>query len=887
MATPDSRSSQPERVCQGKVFAGVAFYVTSTIAPDVAGGLYQVLEANGGESAAIEHATHIISDTDTFDNWRDVGNDVHIVTPSWVDRSMSAGAQQGPHFFSPNPQSLFSGFIACSGDLPDREQAAARHAITSLGGQWREALTDDSTHLFCLTANSDQYKKAIADHVHCQIRILLPQWYDDSLTTRRLISYEQYSFPDPPLLGTGAGLASVRGESMLAGECAQKTILFTTGSLDCPPERDSEAATDVWHGLRVFLSPSLVLSVEQRQAVEAMLRHGGAVIVSADQPGGSDLAAVEMCDVLVTRYRDDAVFAHALQQGKVIGTLQWLFHVDQSGRYSSPTDQLLHFPIPSWPIKGFPEQCISITNHSGLSRDYVTKLIAVTGANFTTTLTRANTQVIASSTQGKKVERARAWGIAVVNHLWLEDCLRHWKFLSPANLKYLWFPRNGDPMANLGECAIGRYTMDMWKEEQTERPGAEKPCRSPSQHSPPNGEVTDRYLNLSGVLPSADDSQSVPAAATAASMQEVDDAKACLFPMIASLPPNVLPIKRRYPKRGVTLKSKANIGTVEDEGGTAGNDLPKQERAQESDQGKSSDEPLAPHLGVSPRSKRVAARGHKRSGTEFNALPVAKRTKTKATQPNAAEPRCNEPVDSDGPESEQVDYDGSERVGIAKPRIIRDPSLARTAPNTATREVFYFATQVTISKDQAKRLVELGAKPAKKPEQVTHLIADQIVRTEKFLTSINYAPTIVNSNWVEESVKKRCLLPEEGYLLDHPAGAQKYGVHLREAVRLAKEHKATLLQGCTFYVTKSAVHDYDLVKAVVHSAGGKITARAPSLRQAQDKNSYVISHVDDRPMWDKLARQGVTIYTSDFLLNGVLRQMLPLNDKSYQLNEDA
>ncbi|EJD41924.1 hypothetical protein AURDEDRAFT_168917 [Auricularia subglabra TFB-10046 SS5] len=62
----------------------------------------------------------------------------------------------------------------------------------------------------------------------------------------------------------------------------------------------------------------------------------------------------------------------------VIGTLQWVLHVDQSGKYSAPTDQLLHFPGPSWrswPVQGFPEQYISLTNYSGVSRDYVKKLV--------------------------------------------------------------------------------------------------------------------------------------------------------------------------------------------------------------------------------------------------------------------------------------------------------------------------------------------------------------------------------------------------------------------------------------------------------------------------------------------------------------------------------
>ncbi|EJD49972.1 BRCT domain-containing protein [Auricularia subglabra TFB-10046 SS5] len=833
-----------EQVCHDHVFAGVSFYIASTVASEVSAGLCKVLKANGGESVVIELATHIISDTDAFDNWRNAGSNVFVVTPCWVDRSMTAGAQQGPQFFSPHPQKLFSGIIACSGDLLDHDKEAARLAITHFGGQWREALTDDVTHLFCLSASSDQYKKAMANRVHSQIRILLLNWLDDCLTTWRLIPYEPYSFPNPPLLGMGASLAP---------------------------------------------------------AVEAMLGHGGAEIVATNQPaeGGSDFVFLEMCDVLVTRYRDDPLFAHGLRQGKVIGTLQWVFHVDQSGKYSAPTDQLLHFPMPSWPIKGFSEQCITITNYSGVSRDYVKKLIEATGANFTATLTPRSTQVIASSTQGKKVEKAREWGIAVVSHLWLEDCLLQWKLLTPANTKYLWFPRNGDLTANLGECAIGRYTIDMWEKELTQCPGAEKPCWSPSQHSAPNSEVDDSCLALSGTLPPAGGSQSAPATTTAVTMRKVDEAS--FIPMIASLSPHLSSIKQSYTKAGDRPKAKTNIGMREDEGGayTISNDLPKPERAQGSDRDECSNEPLAQQLAeqVSLRSKRYGTitSGSKRSRTEREALPVAKRVKAGGMQSNAAVlkvTRRNKPgaeeAGSDGPESEEDEYDGpgSERVSVDKPKIILDLLPAATVPTTATGKVFYFATQVPISDHEAEVLAELGANPATKPAQVTHLIADQVVRTKKFLSGINYAPAIVNSDWVKESVEKRRLLPEEGYLLKHPASAKKYDVDLTQAVELAKGHKATLLQGCTFYITKTGVRDLDLVKAIVHSAGGKIRAGAPSLRQAREERSYVISHKDDHSMWKNLARNGVTIYTSDFLLNGVLHQKLPVNDKSYQLNEE-
>ncbi|EJD41925.1 hypothetical protein AURDEDRAFT_68088, partial [Auricularia subglabra TFB-10046 SS5] len=265
MAAHTSSSCLDDQVYQGLLFAGVAYYLSPTLAPDARTGLSYLLETNGAQSVSIKEATHVVSDTDAFDNWRDASKSVHIVTPLWVDRSVSSGVQQSPQFFSPDSKKIFSGIIACSGDV------------------------------------------------------------------------------------------------------------------------------------------------------------------------------------------------RKIAHGKVIGSLIWVFHIDQSGKYSAPTDQLLHFPVPSWPIEGFPQLYISATNYSGALRDYVKKLLAVTGANWTASLTRRNTQLIAptNSDHGKKVEKARSWDIAVVNHIWLEDCFLHWKFLTPANEKYIRFPRTGNLAENLGECAVG------------------------------------------------------------------------------------------------------------------------------------------------------------------------------------------------------------------------------------------------------------------------------------------------------------------------------------------------------------------------------------------------------------------------------------------------
>lgn len=1019
MSTHASSPPPHKKARQGPLFAGVTFYVAPTLAPEVYAGLCQLLEENGGESVSMTEATHIISDTDAFDNWRDVGPNTHIVTPFWVDRSIAIGAQQNPEGFSPDPRKIFSGIIACSGDLPNGDKEVMQASITAMGGQWREALTRDVTHLFCLTTKSIKYEKAMGHRAQSQVRILLPHWFDDSFNARRLIPYEQYSFPNPPLFDASAGLSAITRAAPLASESAQhKEILFKTATLQAPVERDTKARTDVWHGLRIFLTSSLEVNEGRRTAVETMLQRGGAKVVAADKPGdeSSEVLAVDNCDVLITRYRDGAVFARALEQGKVIGTLPWIFHVDQMERYCAPTDQLLHFPVPSWPIEGFPELRISITNYSGPSRDYLKKLVEVTGANFTATLSASNTHVIAASLSGKKTDKARAWGIAIVNHIWLEDCFLRWKFLTPANEKYIRFPRNGDMGANVGECAIGRFTMEMWEEEQAQRPGAEQPRKSPSKHRPAMSEAGDSRPDLRAVLPVFGGSELVQATATNASIREAYEVEADLIPNEDTVPPTSPPrsgrrvaspapaassSKRRFSdgddggkgsqrtsplKRSKTDTATAKAGTgkdqqvieIDDSGDDAGPARTQPPaRTTRAARGRAAARANGKGEPVTRGRKRARdASGDERESSASPGPSNAKRTKAEESQyadareassaATQAPRRRLQTVDSVASQSErsmtgdiqdvhETEDDSqrrrsgraaaakatralkevvmpdvlkfetqekrgkrvgtslddettrgqpttkkytlkkqnnragkSEEVDSDEPEIIEDPpprQKKEPAATQSTRKVLYLATQVNITEAQTKVLAQLGAKATPKPEQATHLIADQVVRTQKFLTAINYAPFIVTGDWVKDSVERKTLLPEDKYFLNHTASAEKYGVDLKEAIQLAKKHKGAFLRGCTFYVTQNAVADHNLVKAVVRAAGGEVKEKPPTLRQAQQDNTYVISNKKDQLVWRPLALQDIKIYTSDFLLNGVLRQKLPLEDESYQLED--
>ena len=133
-----------------------------------------------------------------------------------------------------------------------------------------------------------------------------------------------------------------------------------------------------------------------------------------------------------------------------------------------------------------------------------------------------------------------------------------------------------------------------------------------------------------------------------------------------------------------------------------------------------------------------------------------------------------------------------------------------------------------------------------RPSECTHLLAPQLVRTEKFLCALVVAPFILTEKWATRSaaVKKllrACfkpffftpayylvdilflLLAEKGFALHDSTGENKYGVDLMQSLRRAKELGGKLLAGQTFYVTPKVPVDTKLLKNVVNACGGQVS----------------------------------------------------------------
>ena len=282
------------------------------------------------------------------------------------------------------------------------------------------------------------------------MKVVLPHWFDDSFKAQHLMDTAPYEFPEPSLLNPQPRRTSIEGPTLSKD---QKTLLR---SIELAENGTSKRLKEdlkgkVWQGRKILLSATLALEAGRRETVEDLIERTGGIVVRTTTPLLEE-DAMEEVDVLVTRYREGSAYLRALQLHKTIGTLAWLFHVEYSGSFVSPTKHLLHFPVRSHKIPElvgkvrfllgntmrdlFFVQKITVSNYTGETREYLKVLITHMGAEFSKEMKRNDTFVVVACSKTPKTEKAHEWGVEIVNHLWLEDCYTEWRMVPFTNSRY-------------------------------------------------------------------------------------------------------------------------------------------------------------------------------------------------------------------------------------------------------------------------------------------------------------------------------------------------------------------------------------------------------------------------------------------------------------------
>jgi hypothetical protein len=170
----------------------------------------------------------------------------------------------------------------------------------ALGGQFRNGLTREATHLFALSSSSIKYQTAMHYRDHTIIKILLPHWFDDVV---RLgyggLETALYEWPNPRVLESGLSVDVMEKEKYSVKEKGRKALLKSLQWTPDSKEARGISESNVWNEKKIVLGKSLQLSSGRREAIEALITRGGGVVFSGN---------VEDADILIARRRHGKVY---------------------------------------------------------------------------------------------------------------------------------------------------------------------------------------------------------------------------------------------------------------------------------------------------------------------------------------------------------------------------------------------------------------------------------------------------------------------------------------------------------------------------------------------------------------------------------------------------
>ncbi|KAJ3699780.1 hypothetical protein LUZ61_003485 [Rhynchospora tenuis] len=151
------------------------------------------------------------------------------------------------------------------------------------------------------------------------------------------------------------------------------------------------------------------------------------------QRGGVDLGKYDpTCTHVVVcgRIYDDPMCVMARDNGKIVVTETWVDDSLDSGVLADET-KVLYRPVRDLEgIPGSKSLHICLTGYQRQEREDIMRMVAMMGARFSKPLIANQiTHLICYKFEGEKYELAKRVNIKLVNHRWLEDCLKAWALL--------------------------------------------------------------------------------------------------------------------------------------------------------------------------------------------------------------------------------------------------------------------------------------------------------------------------------------------------------------------------------------------------------------------------------------------------------------------------
>ncbi|KAJ3219761.1 hypothetical protein HDU67_009573 [Dinochytrium kinnereticum] len=526
-------------------------------------------------------------------------------------------------------------------------------------------------------------------------------------------------------------------------------------------------------GQGIFIDSKVVASLSDvysslKLRIEAA---GGKVLSTYDKVA---VTAVVVLD------RQSRVYFQAEADGKYVGSARWLRDTLETGVLSSPRLRALHYPQPE-PLPEFQEYVICISNYSGKAREDIETMVLHLGGVFTKNMTPRNTHLICAKPFSDKFSRVEEWDIIATNHLWLEETYVEHKLRQPSRFHYQYYP-SCLPLL-VGETHIPDIEIERsLKLGQFPRAPIPPPKSTRRLQLSPKATTTSALTNQK----STTSPPSLQKASTATPLAEaVISSSAALKADLAAPGTDITPQPFVPSKADVGKRRIARMPTRSKSGLTKP-DVEKNGRVEKT-------------LAVDNGKTQAVAR------------------KSKAPSPKLLKDDSVVIVLDDDDEDEE----DSVRPLEKKRKAVE--GTPRSSPRASKKQkiaVSIIATGVKIDKAQHKGIQALGGHEAKDVQTCTHLIANKIARTEKFLLGILCGKEIVTVRWIDESIHAGRWLDPDKFRLSDSEAEERLDFSLSESIERARNYG--VFYGYNVYITPQVKPDEQTLKRLIEAGGGRV-----------------------------------------------------------------
>ncbi|EEB08967.1 BRCT domain-containing protein Brc1 [Schizosaccharomyces japonicus yFS275] len=625
--------------------------------------------------------------------------------------------------------------------------------------------------------------------------------------------------------------------------------LFPNPSFSTLPVPNVEPiSSHVLEHKQLYISKDLSLSSNAHISLSSFLNRMGCEIKDT----------VYDCDTFIGFRRETTEYRAAVKSNCVIGTLSWVFSMFSSDAWINPTQNALHYPLPATKfLKGY---SISLTNYTGEARVQLEKLIVASGAAYSKNLKPNSSLLIAASACGQKYQASRVWGIPSVSHHWLYSSFQ---LESAQGYDIYQVSTTNQCQDAIEPCSVktpepglqssGVQTDDVLVEWHASNPSMDRlTSDKPNMYPSPEQEI--EHTTISQELRHSNEYHSVHTVTStkekiqsSETIPETEQNEINIGQNINSdndmrpLPTSVNePLKK--PELSTKTRKSAIMNSVEVV-------LPQR-----------TDEPLRV-IADSKSDEENTPYLHKRKAAES-----AKEILANVVMPDVLA------FEKEKRSRHSVQQHSSTTQLRKKYRVM----FTGSSPRTPSNELKLVDIQVT-----------------ENPAKCTHLVTDKIVRTEKFLCSLPYAPFVVTSAWVVQSILRHSVQDEKPYFLKDELKEKEYGFSLQDSLERARTYGPILFKNFDVYVSPKAVPagNFSAIRQIAHCNGAASCSLLSSYTKrfsSRVKQGFVllISTAGEANIWEPfltsiLFEDANECYLRDYdwLISCVLKQKLDLDDK--------